>query len=60
MRIFPLPAVVEALLPSLGIESDDLTRVEPMVGGLSGGRVYRLWLRHPDGDQRTDTRAEVC
>jgi hypothetical protein len=50
MRIFPLPAVVEALLPSLGIESDDLTRVEPMMGGLSGGRVYRLWLRHPDGD----------
>ncbi|HEX5157830.1 MAG TPA: hypothetical protein VFW17_11495 [Ktedonobacterales bacterium] len=49
MRIFPLPAVAEALLPSLGIESEDVIRVEPMVGGLSGGRVYRLWLRHSGG-----------
>lgn len=49
MRLSPLPAVVAALLPQLGVESDDVTCVEPMTGGLSGGRVYRLWLRHPDG-----------
>src|SRR5690348_16282769 len=49
MRIFPLPAVIETLLPQLGVESDDVTRVEPMTGGLSGGRIYRLWLRHPSG-----------
>lgn len=49
MRIFPLPVEVEALLPQLGVVSDDITRVAPMTGGLSGGRIYRLWLRHPDG-----------
>ncbi|HEU4781753.1 MAG TPA: hypothetical protein VFS83_00295, partial [Ktedonobacterales bacterium] len=49
MRIVPLPAEVETLLPQLGIDSDDVTRVEPLTGGLSGGRVYRLSLRHPDG-----------
>lgn len=49
MRIVPLPAVVEALLPQLGVDSDDVMRVAPMTGGLSGGRIYRLWLRRPDG-----------
>ncbi|HEX5547329.1 MAG TPA: hypothetical protein VFX24_07965, partial [Ktedonobacterales bacterium] len=49
MRIFPLPAMVEALLPQLGIASGDVTHFEPMMGGLSGGRVYRLWLRRRDG-----------
>ena len=51
MRIFPLPAVIEALLPHLGVERDAVTRVEAMAGGLSGGRIYRLWLRSLDGDQ---------
>jgi hypothetical protein len=49
MKTHPLPAVVEALLPQLGVDATHVTRVEPMVGGLSGGRVYRLWLRHSDG-----------
>ncbi len=51
MRLFPLPEVVEALLPQLGVDATDITRVETMAGGLSGGRVYRLWLRNPDGGQ---------
>lgn len=51
MRLSPLPEVVEALLPRLGLPTEQVTRVEPMAGGLSGGRVYRLWLRHPDGIQ---------
>ena len=49
MRIIPLPTEAEALLPQLGVEAADVTRVEAMAGGLSGGRIYRLWLRHPDG-----------
>lgn len=49
MAIFPLPVRVEALLPQLGVDAIHVTRVEPMMGGLSGGRVYRLWLRSPDG-----------
>src|SRR6185437_1921824 len=51
MRLFPLPEVVEALLPQLSVDATNITRVEPMAGGLSGGRVYRLWLRNPDGGQ---------
>src|SRR5690348_8406528 len=49
MKIHPLPTAVEALLPQLGVDATHITRVEPMTGGLSGGRVYRLWLRSPDG-----------
>jgi phosphotransferase family enzyme len=51
MKLSPLPGVVQALLPQLGVPTEWVTRVEPMAGGLSGGRVYRLWLRHPDGSQ---------
>lgn len=54
MRLFPLPEVVETLLPQLGVDATHITRVETMAGGLSGGRVYRLWLRNPDdGQERT-------
>jgi len=49
MGISPLAAAVGALLPQLGVDVTHITRVEPMMGGLSGGRVYRLWLRSPDG-----------
>ncbi len=45
MGIFSLPGEAEALLPQLGVEAAEITRVEAMAGGLSGGRVYRLWLR---------------
>jgi hypothetical protein len=38
----------EALLPRLGVELSDLRRIEPMPGGLSGARLYRLWLRARD------------
>lgn len=55
MQLSPVPAVVAALLPQLDVDSDDVTRVEPMTGGLSGGRVYRLWLRRP-GDSHEQTR----
>ena len=51
MRLFPLPEVVEALLPQLGEDATHISRVETMAGGFSGGRVYRLWLRNPDGGQ---------
>ncbi|HEY7339945.1 MAG TPA: phosphotransferase [Ktedonobacterales bacterium] len=49
MGIIPLLAAVEALLRQLGVESEHITRVETIMGGLSGGRIYRLWLRGPDG-----------
>lgn len=44
-----LPDEVQALLPILDIDIDDITRVAPMDGGLSGGRLYRLWLGSPNG-----------
>ena len=51
----PLPAEIGALLPALGIDAADVTRAECMAGGLSDGRLYRLWLRTPDhpGHERT-------
>jgi len=51
----PLPADIWALLPALGIDAADVTRAERMAGGLSDGRLYRLWLRIPDrpGHERT-------
>jgi hypothetical protein len=51
----PLPVDIWALLPALGIDPADVTRAERMAGGLSDGRLYRLWLRIPDrpGDERT-------
>lgn len=49
MAIFPLPVEVQALLPELGIAPASVTHVERMAGGLSDGRLYRLWLRNPDG-----------
>lgn len=49
MRIFPLPAEVEALLPQLGVDATQVTRVEKMTGGLSGGLVYRIWLPKSNG-----------
>ena len=45
MEILSLPGEAEALLPQLGVETGDMTRVEAMAGGLSGGQVFRLWLR---------------
>ena len=55
-EIISLPAEAEALLPQLGVEAADITRVEAMAGGLSGGRVYRLWLRGSRGADSEYTR----
>lgn len=49
MGIIPLPAKAEALLPALSIDTADIKLVEAMAGGLSGGRLYRLWLRSSRG-----------
>ena len=51
-----LPTEVWALLPALGIDADDVTRAERMAGGLSDGRLYRLWLRAPSAWGRDQTR----
>lgn len=51
-----LPDEVQALLPILDIDIDDITRAAPMDGGLSGGRLYRLWLRSPNGPSGECTR----
>jgi hypothetical protein len=51
-----LPAEIWALLPALGIDADDVTRAERMAGGLSDGRLYRLWLRAPGVSGRDQTR----
>ena len=56
MGVIPLPAEAEALLPQLGVEAADITRVEVMAGGLAGGRVYRLWLRGSRGADSEYTR----
>lgn len=50
-----LPAAIQTLLPQVDIDADEITRVEAMVGGLSGGRIFRLWLRreHGAGPERT-------
>lgn len=55
MGNIPLPAAIQALLPHVNIDADDITRVEAMAGGLSGGRIFRLWLRrdHDAGPERT-------
>jgi hypothetical protein len=56
MGVIPLSAEAEALLPQLGVDVADITRVEAMAGGLSGGRVYRLWLRGSRGAGSKYTR----
>ena len=56
MEIIRLPGEAAALLPKLGVEAADITRVEAMAGGLSGGRVYRLWLRGSRGPKGEYTR----
>lgn len=55
MEIVPLPATVQSLLPQLGVDSASVVRVERMAGGLSGGRIYRLWLRAPRSMSREQT-----
>lgn len=56
MADIPLPAAIQALLPLVGIDAGTVTHVEAMVGGLSGGRIYRLWLRHDRGFGAERTR----
>ena len=56
MGVFPLPHEVEALLPELGVDSASISRVGTIAGGLSGGRLYRLWLRDTNGREREHTR----
>jgi hypothetical protein len=56
MENLPLPVEIRALLPALGIDAADVTRAERMAGGLSDGRLYRLWLRASDGSGREWTR----
>ena len=56
MEHLPLPADIWALLPALGVNPADVMRAERMVGGLSDGRLYRLWLRNPGGLGRERTR----
>ncbi|MGE5335230.1 MAG: hypothetical protein ACM3N4_11060 [Nitrososphaerota archaeon] len=56
MAIFPLPVEVQSLLPALGIAPASVTLVERMAGGLSDGRLYRLWLRNPEGTGCERTR----
>ncbi|HEX6541546.1 MAG TPA: hypothetical protein VF040_07305, partial [Ktedonobacterales bacterium] len=56
MKGIPLPEEVRALMPRLGLESADVIQVKPMPGGLSDGRLYRLWLRHGDKVGREQTR----
>lgn len=55
MDNLPLPAEIWALLAALGVDLRDVMRAERMAGGLSDGRLYRLWLRIPDhpGHERT-------
>lgn len=45
MENLPLPAGIWTLLPALGVDTADVTRAKRMAGGLSDGRLYRLWLR---------------
>lgn len=47
MEIISLPAEVTSLLPALDIRREDVRRVQRMAGGLSGSRLYRIWLRDP-------------
>jgi len=56
MENIPLPAAIQTFLPLLGIDADTVTRVEAMVGGLSGGRIYRLRLRRNQGFGAERTR----
>lgn len=56
MGVIPLPHEVEALLPELGVDSARISRVGTIAGGLSGGRLYRLWLRDTNGREREHTR----
>lgn len=56
----PLPAEIWSLLPALGIDAADATRAERMAGGLSDGRLYRLWLRVPGRPGHARTRVLKC
>ena len=56
MEHLPLPAKIGALLPALGVDAARVTRAERMAGGLSDGRLYRLWLRAPDSSSHAKTR----
>jgi hypothetical protein len=51
MTIFRMPEAAETLLSQLGVEAADVTRVETVMGGLAGGRLFRLVLHNPDGGQ---------
>ena len=56
MEHLPLPEEVRALLPALGVNPVDVKRAERMAGGLSDGRLYRLWLRAPGSSGCESTR----
>src|SRR5689334_12453770 len=56
MERVELPADVWALLPALGVDTTEVTCAERMAGGLSDGRLYRLWLHDSDGLGREQRR----
>ena len=56
MERVELPAEVWALLPALDVDVGAVTRAERLAGGLSDGRLYRLWLRAPGDSGRERTR----
>ena len=56
MERVEVPAEVWALLPALDVDVGAVTRAERLAGGLSDGRLYRLWLRAPGDSGRERTR----
>ena len=56
MEDITLPAEAQALLSHLDIDIADIARIETIEGGLSGGRLFRLWLRSLHGPNGEFTR----